>query len=305
MKKLLLLFPLVTACAPNPSSEVAPTSAADSRLVVIAVNYPLLYFAERIGGEFVRVEFPAPAGEDPAFWSPAAQTIVDYQQADLILLNGANYARWVESATLPSSRLVNTSAALGARLISIDAGPVHNHGPEGEHSHGETAFTTWLDLDFATEQARAITLALISARPQEAELFEGNFTLLEAELRALGEQWQAIVNVDQERPILGSHPVYQYLAARHALNLKSVHWEPNEMPGDAQWRELESLLESHPARFMFWEAEPLPQVVERLEGLGIRSAVFSPCGNHPGADQDWLKVMQSNTATLEAAFSRH
>ena len=63
----------------------------DAPLSVYVVNYPLQYFAERIGGPDVRVVFPAPADGDPAFWKPSPEQIAAYQKADLILLNGASY----------------------------------------------------------------------------------------------------------------------------------------------------------------------------------------------------------------------
>jgi len=45
---------------------VQDTSAAGP-LLVYTVNYPLKYFAERIGGEHVRVEFPAPSDNEIGF----------------------------------------------------------------------------------------------------------------------------------------------------------------------------------------------------------------------------------------------
>ena len=45
------------------------------------------------GGDRIEVSYPGPAGEDPAYWSPDAETIASYQKADLILLNGASYAK--------------------------------------------------------------------------------------------------------------------------------------------------------------------------------------------------------------------
>ncbi|MBW1743769.1 MAG: hypothetical protein JRJ47_10130 [Deltaproteobacteria bacterium] len=48
---------------------------ARSPLSVYVVNYPLKYFAERIGGDHVDVEFPAPKGTDPAYWIPNIATI--------------------------------------------------------------------------------------------------------------------------------------------------------------------------------------------------------------------------------------
>ena len=54
------------------------------RLVVFPVNYPLAYFAERIGADQVEVVLPAPADVDPAYWMPDQKTISAFQKADLI-----------------------------------------------------------------------------------------------------------------------------------------------------------------------------------------------------------------------------
>ena len=55
---------------------------ADSPLSVYVVNYPLQYFAERIGGPDVRVVFPVPTAGDPAFWKPLPEQIAAYQKRD-------------------------------------------------------------------------------------------------------------------------------------------------------------------------------------------------------------------------------
>lgn len=299
MKNLILASLLVqlAGCAPPESEAAAPTDGGP--LVVYTVNYPLEYFAGRIGGDAVRVEFPAPEG-DPAFWSPSAETVVAYQTADLILRNGAGYAQWAERASLPASRAVDTSAGFADRLIA-QGGITHGHGPDGEHEHGSTAFTTWLDPTLAIEQARAVLAAFERARPEEAEGFRRRLEALEGDLRSLDERLAAIVAADPTRPLVGSHPVYQYLARRFALNLVSVHWEPDEAPDDGQWRAFEQLLEGHPARWMLWEGTPMDETRARLEKLGVESVVFDPAGNRPGSG-DFLDVMRANAEELARAF---
>ena len=64
-------------------------SPAAGPLNVYVVNYPLKDFAERLGGDHVRVAFPVPADVDPAHWNPDLVDIAAFQTADLILLNGA------------------------------------------------------------------------------------------------------------------------------------------------------------------------------------------------------------------------
>ena len=69
------------------------------------------------------------------------------------------------------------------------------------------------------------------------------------------------------------------------------------MPSDALWEELATLLHSHPAKWMIWEVEPLPDVAKKLAEMGIRSVVFDPCGSAPD-EGDFLTVMQQNAAEL-------
>ena len=130
MRASTLIIVLMVLAAPGCRDE-AHEAAAPGRPLVYTVNYPLQYFAERVGGGAVEVRFPAPADVDPAFWTPDAETIVAYQNADLILLNGASYAKWIAHATLPPSKLVDTSASFKDRYLKIEGTVSHAHGPEG------------------------------------------------------------------------------------------------------------------------------------------------------------------------------
>ena len=105
-----------------------------------------------------------------------------------------------------------------------------------------------------------------------------------------------------DTPIVFSHPVYQYLQRRFSLNGRSVHWEPDEMPQDAMWTELDEILVDHPARFMIWEGQPLEESVERLEALGLGSVVLSPCGDVP-LSGDYMSTMRANIAALDRVFA--
>jgi zinc transport system substrate-binding protein len=290
---------LMLACGPGGEAPRAEARSSAAPLVVYAVNDPLRYFAERIGGSRVDVHFPAPEGVDPAFWSPDRNTVAEYQAADLILLNGAGYAAWVGRASLRRSSLVDTSKALGDRLIPIEDLPVHSHGPDGEHSHGRLAFTTWLDPRLAILQARAVADALGRLRPEHESAFREALASLEADLGALDARLEAWATSSEGEPLLFSHPVYQYLIRRYGLDARSVHWEPDVVPSEAQWRELQDIVSSHSARRMLWEAEPLKETARRLRSLGIESVVFAPGGNRTGG-ADFLQLQRANVERLAA-----
>lgn len=270
-------------------------------LKVYVVNYPLKYFAERVGGEHVKVEFPAPPDQDPVYWVPGIKTISEYQQADLILLNGASYAKWVRKVSLPRSKVVDTSAKFKDRYITTDEVVTHSHGSEGEHAHESLAFTTWIDFDLAAKQARAIAKALSRKKPDLKDTFQKNYMVLEKDLMALDQKIKQIVAKNQQQPLIASHPVYDYFAKHYSLNMKSVHWEPDEMPNQEQWMELRNILKEHRTRWMIWEGKPVNASVEKLKSVGVNSLIFDPCGNIP--DQgDFMSVMRENVANLRTAF---
>ena len=177
----------------------------------------------------------------------------------------------------------------------------HSHGLGGEHEHSGTAFTTWLDPTLAAAQAGAIKDALAMRWPQHSGQFEAQLAGLTQELTALDAEAQEAVAGNSGLPVLFSHPVYQYFAHRYQLNARSVHWEPDQMPDDAQWQELLTLRGEFPASWMVWEDTPLPEVRERLESIGIRSAVFDPCATAPPSG-DFFSVMTHNVQALRLVY---
>ncbi len=274
---------------------------AEKILTVYTVNYPLFYFAQRIGGDHINVVFPAPPDVDPAFWTPDEATVRKYQKADLIILNGADYAKWTKKVSLPLLRTVDTSRSFKDKLIHIETGVTHSHGPGGNQSHGGTAFTTWLDFFQAAQQAEAIMNSFIRKAPEHKETFADNFAALKKDLLQLDEQLKSITAYKGSWPLVASRPIYQYMVRHYNLNLKMIMWEPDADPGHAEWQKLAAQLKEHPAKWMLWEGKPLPDSADRLQSMGVNSTVFAPCFSRP-KQGDFLSVMQQNVKNMEKIF---
>ena len=152
---------------------------------VASVNYPLWYFTEKIAGDLVNNPFLPDSIGDPAYWTPGPETLVVFQQADIILLNGAEYARWAKTASLPKANIVNTSSKFEDRYIVETEGEAHRHGDGEAHQHMVTAITTWLDFDQAARQAEAVKDVLAKAIPTQEKLLEENYLFLKKELETL------------------------------------------------------------------------------------------------------------------------
>ena len=299
---LSVLCSLLVACDGKPQPEVNAArdqqGSLESPYSIYTVNYPLQYFAEHIGGEFVQALYPGPADTDPAYWKPDVETVVEFQQADLILLNGAGYAGWTKQVSLPLASQLDTSAAFTELLLPVDDKVDHTHGPSGEHVHDDLASTFWLDPELARLQATAIHDALVRLLPEKSEILAANLISFTDVLWQLDEELAQAFTLRNGRPVIYSHPVYQYLDRRYAINGVSVHWEPDAMPTASEFAELENMS----GAIMIWEAEPLPEVTARLTEMGITSVVFSTCATQPGSGPDadnYLQVMQANIERIK------
>lgn len=308
MKALLILpfLALLAGCKPAASVTTDSTASAQTaekkKAQVYVANYPLKYFAERLGEGLVEVHFPAPADEDPAFWQPDDDTIAKIQAADLLLMNGASYSKWVDNTTLPDEKVVSTSSPFSDQFIEIKDAVTHSHGPAGEHSHSGTAFTTWIDFQQAIQQAQEVSNALQAVAPHGSmETIQQRFEALKKDLESLDQRLLDIGKRIAGAPLVASHPVYHYLARRYNLNIKFVHWEPETVPDDKAMADLQTLLATHAAKWMIWEGEPNKESVTKLDAIGLKSLVFSPCANVP-EQGDFLSVMKTNVEALDKAF---
>jgi zinc transport system substrate-binding protein len=297
---VIALFAVLAVGCSAKTKTPAPTHTEERPATAYTVNYPLAYFAERLAPEHIEVVFPAPPDVDPAFWRPTLETIGHFQDAGLILLNGAGYSRWTRYATLPKSRTVVTADRCRDAFLRAQETTSHRHGPDGEHAHGGTAFTTWLDLRLALCQASHIRTALIRMSPQSKDAVDAQFEALEHDLEQLDARLRIVAKTSGDQPMLGSHPVYQYLADAYALRIESMHLEPDQALTPEDLQAVDALLERHPAKLMLWEAQPLAKTEQQLRDRGITVIVFDPAAQPP-SDGDFLTVMSANVERLACA----
>lgn len=285
-----LALALFVACA-------APAAAQD-KPVIAAVNYPLAYFAERLGGGDIDVVYPVPEGRDPAFWRPGIADIAAYQQADVIALNGAGYADWVAKASLPRAATVDTSAGFVEDLIATET-ITHRHGADGDHSHTGTASHTWLDFELASAQAEALAARMTRRIPGLDDTTATHLNDLQSDLVALDTRATELGNALSDLVFIASHPRYQYFARAYGLTIEAVEWEAASAPTAEQLAALDDLIAETGALHFIWEAEPPAEARAAMAERGLTDLVF-PTGARKPAGGDFLTQMNQVLDDLEA-----
>ena len=242
---------------------------------VVTVNYALQYMAERLLDGDAEVVFPVPDDVDPSFWRPSIADITAIQSADLIVLNGAGFASWVDRVSLPRSKTVTTAAGLAERFIITET-ITHSHGDGGEHAHEGLAAYTWLDLTMAAAQAEAMADAITARDLAAPDGVAERLTDLLADFEQLDRDTRTRLANAQGVAMIATHPRYQYLARRYALNINALEWEAGAMPTPAQLDALDTLAAETGAGVIIWEAAPPPEAIAAAAERGLQSAVFPP-----------------------------
>lgn len=269
MRALITVFSAaLLACA-------ATFATAQDRTRVVAVNYPLKYFAQELLGDFADVVFPVPAGVDPSFWRPSITDISSIQSADLILLNGAGFATWVDRVSLPRSKIVNTTSAIKEQYIVTES-ITHSHGDGGEHSHEGLASYTWLDPTLAIEQAKAIAAAVAAREIAPPEEVYARLARLTEALETLDSTAAEALASLQGSAVIATHPRYHYLARRYDLAMSYLEWEAGASPSESEMAALATMVEATGARVLIWEAAPPDEAFAATSALGLKNVVISP-----------------------------
>jgi zinc transport system substrate-binding protein len=273
--------------------------AAQDRPRVVAVNYPLQYFAERLVGDAAEVIFPVPADVDPSFWRPSIADISTIQSADLILLNGARFATWVDRVSLPRAKVVNTTAAIEDQFIRTES-ITHSHGDGDEHSHEGLASYTWLDPLLAIAQAEAVAAAITARGIAPDDEVTMRLDALRADLKDLDSQATRAFDGLQDIAMIATHPRYQYFARRYGLSVSSLEWEAGAMPTDAERAELVALVAQTGAKVLIWEAAPPPEAFALAAELGLANIVF-PTLAHGVDDQTYIQAIANALTAISEA----
>ncbi|MEL6570067.1 MAG: metal ABC transporter substrate-binding protein [Pseudomonadota bacterium] len=278
---------------------LAAQATAQDRPQVIAVNHPLQYFAERLLGDAADVVFPVPNDEDPSFWRPSVADITTIQSADLILLNGAGFATWIDRVSLPRSKLVNTSAAIQDQFIVTES-ITHSHGDGGEHSHEGLASYIWLDPTLAAAQAEAVATAIKRRDLAPAQEVDARLAALQADLMALDTDASTGLKAIENVPMIATHPRYQYFARRYDLSIASLEWEAGALPTDEELAQLAALAENTGASLIIWEGDPPESAIAAAAEIGLSSVTFPPL-SHQRGDEDFLSAFAASVSALADA----
>lgn len=287
---MLLLFP----CA----------GVAQEALPVFVSILPQKYFAEKIGGEFVQVSVMVAPGAGPHTYEPKPAQMAELSKARVYFAAGVPFeSTWLArfAASNPAMRIISTQE--GIEKIPMIS---HHHEEDREkhgHHHDEHEGIRdphiWLSPPLVMVQARNILMALRSADPAHATVYENRYKDFVREIADLDmEIFRILGEKEMRTEFMVFHPAWGYFAQAYGLRQVPAETEGKE-PKPAELRKLIEWGKKENIKAVFVQ----PQYSEKSAGV-IASAIGGEVIAADPLAEDWADNLRQIAMKFREALRK-
>lgn len=281
---LSLSFIIIGCSGTGDQGEIAPDG---DEVLIYATIYPVYDFAARVCGDRARVVQLVPDGVEPHDWEPSPKDMVNIQQADVIIYNGAGMETWVEKVlrNLGKNGPVPVDCSAGIKLLHVDMQPgsdPHTHdGDAGGHVHDTNIDPhIWLDPQNAALMVDNILQGVQKADPDNAAYYSDNARNYHELLNELDNKYMETLERVPIRKFIVSHAAFGYLAHRYNLEQVPIRGiSPSADPSPARMKEIIETVQQTGVEYIFFVDAGQP---EGFRGDRSRSGCPNTGAKSPG-----------------------
>jgi zinc transport system substrate-binding protein len=318
-----IVFVLVTGC--SQSNTASNEIKKEGKLEINTTIYPVKYFTERIGGEYVNVTNLIPPGSDAHTFEPTSKEMIKIAESDALIYNGANMEPFIGAVKdslqdesvefFEASKGVDLDEAVDEDHENEDQGSnaednAGEHSKSGDEDHAGVNVNPhiWLDPVRAITMAENIKETLTKLRPEEQDTFESNFQKLKQDLQTLNKEFKKMVKQAQKNTFLVSHAAYGYWEDRYGLNELSISGlSPSDEPSQKQLEEIVEKAKMQDISYVLFEqnvSQKVAEVIQQEIGAGTLQLHNLSTLTEENIKQghDYFSLMKKNIQTLKKAL---
>ncbi|WP_201715885.1 metal ABC transporter substrate-binding protein [Rossellomorea arthrocnemi] len=323
-KSLIISLLLVSSLFLSACNETNKTtgnnessSDAEESISIMTSLYPLQYFAERIGGDLVKVESLLPPGSDAHTFEPTSKDMIAIAESDLFIYNGLGMESYADKITkaLENEDTIMVEATKGVDVITSThhhsedehhEGETANH--EEEHHHGDYDPHVWLDPNRASQLAKNIRDSLIDLHPEYKDTFTQNYSKLKEDLDEVDEEFTTLVQKSNHPEILVSHAAYGYWEEAYGIKQLAVAGlSPTDEPSQKELKEIIETAKEHNIQYVIFEQNVTTRVADIIKNeinakpLKIHNLAVLTESDIKN-NENFLSLMEQNLKTLDQAI---
>ncbi len=222
---------------------------------------------------------------DPHDFEPTTGDIAAFEEADLVVLNGADYDHWAADAAGnvdPAPVVLDLAEVVGVESEehAEEEGEEHAEEEAGgeEHGHGGVDPHIWYSPDSVQQSAEAITAELGELSPDAADHFAERATAWEQELEPYLAEIETLRTAAGDRTYAATESVFDHMAEAIGLTdatpegyRESASNETDPAPGDVA--EFEEALRGGGIDVLVYNAQTEGGVPEQLRAAAEEAGV--------------------------------
>ncbi|MFK2825185.1 zinc ABC transporter substrate-binding protein [Bacillus sp. B190/17] len=320
--KIFFIFTVIVflaACGQKEANKQDHSKEKES-IKVYTTIYPLTFFTEEIGKQYVDVKSVLPAGVDEHTYEPTSKTMLDIAGADLFLYNGLGlepFGKKVqESMKSEDVRVVEVGEEIDLDSLyhhkeeaEEHEGDHHDHEHDG-HTHGSIDPHIWIDPTLSMQMAGVIKEQLSELDPEHQKEFEKNYEALKDKLTKLDKEFHEVADRADNKEFLVSHAAFGYWEKNYGIKQISVAGlSPTNEPSQKQLKEIIETAKEHQIKYVIFEQNVTPKVAKvvqvelKAEALKIHNlSVLTKEDEKSG--EDYFTLMEQNIQTLKKAIEK-
>lgn len=336
---LTVLF-VLSACNSTTSTESNTENTSD-KLQIYTTIYPIQYFTERIGGDYVSTKNLVPPGADAHNVEVTTKTMIEVAEGDAFIYTGSGVEGFAD-AIIDSLKNEDVTIVNSTEKVSfIDALEKHVHNQQEEHDeehhseetaeehesnedheeheshdehqgHNHTSDKdphVWLDPIRCITMAENIKNALVELKPEQKQEFEENFSMLKTELEELDKEFKSMVDNSKTKTFVVSHSAYGYWQDVYGLEQIGINGlSPTNEPSQKQLSAIIDLVRENDLKYVFFEQNLQNKVAEIVqnetgtEALSLHNLEAITLENIKNSE-DYFDIMKENIQVLEQALN--
>ncbi|MFC5540964.1 metal ABC transporter solute-binding protein, Zn/Mn family [Ureibacillus suwonensis] len=309
---MLAVMLLLTACSGD-----EPKQQESGQIDIYTTVYPLQYFSEQIGGEFVNVSSIYPPGANEHTFEPTQKDMIALADADLFFYIGLGLEGFVENAkkTLANEhvKFVPVAENIDEEVLQTSTGHSHEeaseHEEEHDHHHGDIDPHVWLSPTISKDLALTIKNELVKQLPEQEDTFNKNYEQLAKRLDELDQQFKALADNASKKTFFVSHASFGYIAGNYGLTQIPVAGLNSQIePSQKELAEIVDLAKQYDIHYILFEqnvSSKLTSIIQKE--IGAESLMLHNLSVLTEEDiknnEDYFTLMEKNLQTLEKALN--
>ncbi|NIP62554.1 MAG: zinc ABC transporter solute-binding protein [Nitrosopumilaceae archaeon] len=210
------------------------SEASGGKILVLTSFYPLLEFTKEVGKEKVDVQLLVPEGVEPHDWEPTIKDIQRIQTADLVVINGLGFEKYLDDLNSINSQIyiIDTSEVISEMIGSVN--------PSGDNTKFSIDPHVWLNPKLAKIQVNNIMKGLIDIDPENQKFYKQNAQSYIQKLDELDKRFSSDLK-DCRKDFIVLHNAFSYFAEEYSLQPYPI-LDSNEPHSEPTSKKIENII---------------------------------------------------------------